>query len=52
MEQTTLLRLAGAGLTALIGALALGPVVIPLMRRLRAGQTIRADEWRAARRGR
>lgn len=43
MEQTTLLRLAGAGLTALIGALALGPVVIPLMRRLRAGQTIRAE---------
>nr|PZN70826.1 MAG: phospho-N-acetylmuramoyl-pentapeptide-transferase [Bacillota bacterium] len=43
MEQTTLLRLAGAGLTALAGALALGPVVIPLMRRLRAGQTIRAE---------
>lgn len=43
MTDTTLLRLALAGLAALLGALALGPVVIPLMRRLRAGQTIRAE---------
>ncbi|MEW8978685.1 MAG: phospho-N-acetylmuramoyl-pentapeptide-transferase [Symbiobacterium sp.] len=43
MFNATLLRLAGAGVLALIGALALGPAVIPLMRRLKFGQTIRAE---------
>jgi len=36
-------RLTAALLVGVLGALAMGPVVLPLLRRLKAGQTIRAE---------
>lgn len=43
MLLTPPMRLFAAFLFALLGALAMGPLVIPLLRRLKAGQTIRAE---------
>lgn len=43
MELTTSIRLFAALAVSLLGALVLGPQVIPMMRRLKAGQTIRAE---------
>ncbi|MFZ5815501.1 MAG: phospho-N-acetylmuramoyl-pentapeptide-transferase [Bacillota bacterium] len=47
MEMTTSFRLTAALIVAFFGALAMGPLVIPLLRRLKAGQTIR-EEMHAA----
>ena len=43
MELTTSFRLTAALIISFFGALALGPLVIPMLRRLKAGQTIREE---------
>lgn len=43
MELTATIRMTAALILSFIGALALGPIVIPILRRLKAGQTIREE---------